>query len=99
MTLLDQPAIERALAALDPAWTGDTTALRRSIEFADFPTAAEFVHRLVGPCEQRDHHPDVGLHWRRVDLELSTHSEGGVTAKDVDLAAALDEVAGGLPQA
>lgn len=99
MALLDASEIDKALAGLDDGWTGGPDKLTRSIEFADFPTAVEFVVRLAPKAEERDHHPDLGIHWRRVDVELSTHSEGGVTDKDADLAAVVDEIASQLPKA
>ena len=97
--LLTQDVVEQRLAGLHPGWTGSTEQLRRSIEFADFPTAVEFVNRLAPICEELDHHPDLALRWRWVDVVLSTHSAGGVTDLDVTLAGQVDEVAGGLPQA
>lgn len=97
--LLSQDAVASALAALHPGWTGGTETLRRSIEFANFPTAVEFVDRIAPRCEELDHHPDLALRWRWVDVALSTHSAGGVTQLDVRLAGIVDEVAAGLPQA
>jgi 4a-hydroxytetrahydrobiopterin dehydratase len=97
--LLTQDVVEQRLADLHPGWTGSTKELRRSIEFADFPTAVEFVNRLAPICEELDHHPDLALRWRWVDVVLSTHSARGVTDMDVRLAGQVDEVAGGLPQA
>ena len=82
-----------------PSWTGDTDKLSRSIEFADFTTAVEFINRLAPRCEDLDHHPDLRLRWRWVDVQLSTHSAGGVTGLDLTLAEIVDEVAAGLPQA
>ncbi|SHH02224.1 4a-hydroxytetrahydrobiopterin dehydratase [Jatrophihabitans endophyticus] len=96
--LLDQDAIDDALTAR-AGWSGDPARLTRSIEFADFLTAVEFVGRLAPRCEDLDHHPDLDLRWRRVDVSLTTHSAGGVTAKDVELAGVVDEVAAGLPLA
>lgn len=97
--LLSQQEIEQRLAELNPAWTGTTAELQRSIEFADFPTAAEFINRLVPACEDLDHHPDLALRWRWVDIVLTTHSIGGVTDVDFTLASHIDEIAAMLPQA
>ncbi|HZZ97215.1 MAG TPA: 4a-hydroxytetrahydrobiopterin dehydratase [Jatrophihabitantaceae bacterium] len=97
--LLDQQAVDAALAALHSGWTGSTDKLSRSIEFADFPTAVEFVNRLAPRCEELDHHPDLAVRWRWVDVVLSTHSAGGVTDLDATLARTVDEVAAGLPLA
>lgn len=97
--LLPQAEVDTALGGLHEGWSGTTERLIRSIEFADFPTAVEFVNRLAPRCEELDHHPDLGLRWRWVDVALSTHSAGGVTAKDVELAGIVDEVAAALPLA
>lgn len=96
---LTQAAVDTALTTLNPSWSGTPEKLSRSIEFADFPTAVEFVNRLAPRCEAMDHHPDLALRWRVVDVNLSTHSAGGVTDRDVTLAGIVDEVAGGLPLA
>jgi 4a-hydroxytetrahydrobiopterin dehydratase len=97
--VLDQQAVESGLSALHADWSGNTESLKRSIEFADFPTAVEFVNRIAPRCEELDHHPDLAIRWRWVDVELSTHSAGGVTDKDLTLAGIVDEVAAGLPLA
>jgi len=97
--LLDDAAITAGLARLHPGWAGDRTALKRSIEFADFGTAVEFVTRLAPFVEELDHHPELRLSWRWVEIELSTHSAGGVTEYDLRLAELVDEVAAQLPLA
>ena len=96
--VLDQAQIEEFLSTRD-GWTGSPEKLRRSVEFADFLTAVEFINRLAPRCEQLDHHPDLALRWRTVEIELSTHSAGGVTQKDLSLAGIVDEVAAELPLA
>jgi 4a-hydroxytetrahydrobiopterin dehydratase len=98
-TLLDEAQIAERLAALHPDWSGNTEKLNRSIEFADFPTAVEFVNRLAPRCEEINHHPDLAIRWRWVDVALSTHSAGGVTDLDTQLAGIVDEVAAELPLA
>jgi 4a-hydroxytetrahydrobiopterin dehydratase len=98
-TVLTQEQIDTALEARHPSWTGSPEKLRRSIEFADFPTAVEFINQIAPRCEELDHHPDLALRWRWVDVELSTHSAGGVTELDLTLAEIVDEVAVSLPQA
>jgi 4a-hydroxytetrahydrobiopterin dehydratase len=97
--LLTDDEITARMGSLNGDWTGTTERLRRSIEFADFPTAAQFINALAPVCEELDHHPDLALRWRWVDIELSTHSAGGVTAKDIELAERVDEVAATLPLA
>jgi 4a-hydroxytetrahydrobiopterin dehydratase len=97
--VLGQAQIEEKLRTRDQGWSGGPEKLSRSIEFASFLTAVEFINRLAPRCEELDHHPDLALHWRRVDIELSTHSAGGVTDADLSLAEIVDEVASGLPLA
>jgi 4a-hydroxytetrahydrobiopterin dehydratase len=97
--VLDQAAVEKGLEPLHADWTGTTERLSRSIEFADFSTAVEFVNRIAPRCEELDHHPDLSIRWRWVDVALSTHSAGGVTDKDLALAEIVDETAAGLPLA
>jgi 4a-hydroxytetrahydrobiopterin dehydratase len=97
--LLTPDAVDQRLATLHAGWSGTTKELRRSIEFADFPTAVEFVNRLAPICEELDHHPDLALRWRWVDVVLATHSAGGVTDLDLTLAERVDEVAAELPLA
>lgn len=97
--LLDDTQIADRLAALHPGWAGSTERLARSIEFADFPTAVEFVNRLAPRCEELNHHPDLAVRWRWVEVQLSTHSAGGVTDLDMQLAEIVDEVAAELPLA
>jgi 4a-hydroxytetrahydrobiopterin dehydratase len=94
--LLNADELSAALSGLHPDWRGSPDALTRTIEFADFLTAVEFVDQLAPACEERDHHPDLGLRWRWVDVVLSTHSANGVTALDLALAARIDELASQL---
>jgi 4a-hydroxytetrahydrobiopterin dehydratase len=97
--VLSEQDVQAGLAPLHADWTGGTDQLSRSIEFADFLTAVAFVNELAPRCEELDHHPDLALRWRWVDVVLSTHSAGGVTQKDLELAGIVDEVAAGFPLA
>ncbi len=97
--LLDQDQIDAALRSRHPDWSGTPDKLSRAIEFADFPTAVEFINQIAPRCEQLDHHPDLALRWRWVEIELSTHSAGGVTELDLALAEIVDELASALPLA
>lgn len=82
MPLLTDREIDRALETL-PGWTREGDALRRQFTFASFPDAVAFVNRLVPHAERADHHPDLTISYRRVTVSYSTHSEGGITGKDV----------------
>ena len=97
--LLTAQQIEDGLASLHADWAGSAIELRRSIEFVDFTTAVDFVNRLAPACEELDHHPDLALRWRWVDVVLATHSAGGVTELDLQLAEQVDDVAAQLPLA
>ncbi|MDE3156480.1 MAG: 4a-hydroxytetrahydrobiopterin dehydratase [Acidobacteriota bacterium] len=92
MATLSDPEITERLKTL-PGWTRDGQAIRRQFTFADFPAAVAFVNRLVPGAEQADHHPDILINYRRVTLSYSTHSEGGLTARDFDGAKMADAVA------
>ncbi len=97
MTLSDE-ARAAALRNL-PEWRYDEAerAIRRDFRFADFGEAFAFMTRCAIAAEKADHHPDWSNSWNRVEVALSTHSAGGVTAKDIELASAMDRFAGGLP--
>ncbi len=75
-------------------WTLDGDCIRKQFTFANFPEAIAFINRLVPHAEQADHHPDIVVNYRRVTLSYSTHSEGGLTAKDFTGAAMADSVSG-----
>jgi 4a-hydroxytetrahydrobiopterin dehydratase len=79
--LLSHTEIEEQVGALD-GWTIDGAALRKQFTFAGFPEAVAFVGRLVPDAEAADHHPDISINYRRVTVSWTTHSEGGLTAKD-----------------
>jgi 4a-hydroxytetrahydrobiopterin dehydratase len=92
MTLLGEDGVRAALTEL-PAWRGDASQISRSAEAPDFLTGIRIVEDVAQLAETMNHHPDIDIRWRTVTFTLSTHSEGGVTAKDVDLARSIDEVA------
>ncbi len=88
---------EDALKTL-PGWTWDEEAkpIRRGFRFRDFSEAFGFMTRVALAAEKADHHPDWSNSWNRVDVALTTHSAGGVTAKDIALAREIDALAGSL---
>ena len=96
MALLKPEEITESLKGLE-GWTQQDKAIRKQFTFQDFPEAVLFVSALVPGAEDADHHPDIEIHYKRVILSYSTHSEGGVTAKDLDGAAMADAVAASLP--
>jgi len=76
-----------------PGWGRDGDAIVRTFEFADFTEAMGFVTQVALVSERAFHHPDIGIRWNEVTLRLSTHSEGGVTEKDLELADRIDRLA------
>lgn len=82
MALLTDAHIDQALQALS-GWTREGDAIHKQFTFATFPDAVAFVNRLVPHAEAADHHPDLTINYRRVTVSYSTHSEGGVTEKDL----------------
>ena len=74
-------------------WTLEGDAIRKQFTFAGFPEAVAFVDRLAPRAQAADHHPDILINYKRVTLTYSTHSEGGLTAKDFDGAATADKIA------
>ncbi len=79
-----------ALATALPLWTLEGEALARSFRFADFSAAFAFMTRVALLAEKADHHPEWSNVWNRVDIRLTTHDAGGLTARDVALARAID---------
>lgn len=89
--LLNAEEISTRLAAL-AAWQLDGKSLTRTFEFKGFAAAIEFVNEVADLAEDANHHPDIDVRWNKVSLTLSTHSSGGLTAKDFDLATEISQV-------
>jgi 4a-hydroxytetrahydrobiopterin dehydratase len=81
--------IQRSLGARS-GWTRRGNAITRTFEFPTFPLAIAFVNRIADVAEKLDHHPDVDIRYTKVTCSLSTHSAGGITAKDFSLAEEID---------
>jgi 4a-hydroxytetrahydrobiopterin dehydratase len=75
-----------ALAELPDVHRGSAGQLRIRLQLASFPAAVELVDRVAAAAEKLDHHPDIDVRWRTVTFGLSTHSAGGVTELDIELA-------------
>ncbi len=96
MPALADPDVTERLARL-PGWERIGDEIVATFELPSFPSAIEFVDGLAERAEAADHHPDLDIRYRKVKVALSTHSEGGITEKDFDLAheiAALAAAAG-----
>ena len=93
-TLLSDIAIQRALGSL-PGWARRGTMLQKTYAFPTFPAGIAFVNRVASAAEAADHHPDIDIRYTKVLCMLSTHTAGGITQKDLDLAQRMDELATG----
>lgn len=89
MKTLDQQAIDAALRSLD-GWRQDGHAIRRDFEFHDFSEATAFLVRVALISEKLDHHADYSGVYSKLSLTLSSHDAGGITERDVRMAAAVD---------
>lgn len=92
MARLSLSEAEQRIKALH-GWTLEGDAIRKQFTFKDFLEAIVFVNRLAPLAEAADHHPDILINYKRVTLTYSTHSEGGLTIKDFEGAAAADRCA------
>lgn len=86
---LDGDAVARALADL-PLWSGNADGLRRTVELPSFRDAVAAIVAIADVAEEIDHHPDVDLRWRTLHLALVSHSAGGVSELDLQLARRID---------
>ncbi|MER7545664.1 4a-hydroxytetrahydrobiopterin dehydratase [Actinomadura sp.] len=89
---LDDTAVAERLRGL-PAWARDGDAIRRQVKAPSFLAGIDVVTDVARAAEDADHHPDIDIRWRTLTFTLSTHSAGGITAKDFDLAGKIDEIA------
>ena len=92
MIATPSPPEREALATTVPDWQPVTErdALRRHFTFRDFSEAWGFMNRVALLAEQQDHHPEWSNVWNRVEIVLTTHDAGGLSARDLRLAAAID---------
>jgi 4a-hydroxytetrahydrobiopterin dehydratase len=91
MTLLSDGEIEQRLSDTEGWRGGEDRSIEKDFAFADFAEAIAFVNRVGDAAEAANHHPDILLHgWNKVRLTLSTHSEGGLTDADFQLASQID---------
>jgi len=89
MALLDDAEIEQRLAGLD-GWERSGEAIAKTFSCGDFVDSVRFVDSLVEPAEAMGHHPDLSISWDEVTVTISTHSEGGLTGADFELAGKVE---------
>jgi 4a-hydroxytetrahydrobiopterin dehydratase len=90
LTEEERAALARRLAG----WEASGERLERTFRFASYMAGIGFVNRLAEAAEAMDHHPDLVVGWRKVTVRLTTHSAGGVTGLDAELAAEAERLAG-----
>ncbi len=89
MPLLSDEEIERKLGELS-GWQRSGEAIAREFKRDDFVGSIEFVNRITPVAEEMNHHPDLSISWNRVNVSLTTHSQGGLTENDFELARRID---------
>ena len=89
--LLNPEAIQTLLMEI-PKWQLEGDMISRTVEFPSFLEAVDAVNNIAREAEAMDHHPDIDIRWRTVRLALSTHSAGGLTTHDFQLAKKLDQL-------
>jgi 4a-hydroxytetrahydrobiopterin dehydratase len=94
--LLTDSEVSQQLEKL-PNWRraeADEPAITATYELTDFVAALDFVNQVGHEAELMNHHPDIDIRWNKVTLVLSTHSEGGLTRNDIELAHRINDVVG-----
>lgn len=92
MPKLTAARIKTALRSV-PKWKKRGALIVRTYEFKDFVAAIRFVNAIARFAEKAWHHPDIDIRWNKVTLALTTHDQGGLTAKDFALAKKFDAAA------
>ena len=86
---LEESEIDEKLAALE-GWSREGEGIVREFERGDFVGSVKFVDSIVEPAEDMGHHPDIEISWDTVKVTITTHSEGGLTEADFELAGRID---------
>ena len=89
MARLRDDEINDRLQELD-GWERSGDAITKDFDNGDFKGSVDFVNRLTPAAEEMEHHPDLEISWKTVTVTLSTHSEGGLTGADFELAEKID---------
>ncbi len=87
--LLDSDSLESRLSSI-PKWNRKGNEIHRTFEFTTYLDGIEFVRKVADLAEAAKHHPDIDIRWRKVSLLLTTHSAGGLTDLDFDVAQQID---------
>ena len=91
MALLSDEEVQARAGELD-GWDCTGGALHKDFKLGDFTGSVDFVNRLTPVAEEMNHHPDLAISWDTVTVTITTHSEGGLTANDFELAGKIDSL-------
>ena len=91
MAILSETELSAAVKSLN-GWKLENCEIVKTFKHADFVHAMGFVQSVAILAERADHHPDIDIRWNKVTLKLATHSEGGITAKDISLAKEIESL-------
>jgi 4a-hydroxytetrahydrobiopterin dehydratase len=91
--LLSDSQIESGLAQLE-GWERDGEKIVKTFERGDFVGSVRFVQAIVEPAEEMNHHPDLTVSWDKVEVSITNHAAGGLTANDFELATRIEALAG-----
>jgi 4a-hydroxytetrahydrobiopterin dehydratase len=92
MARLSDQEIEEALESCD-GWRRDGEAIVKAFDRGDFAGSVDFVNAIAPGAEEMNHHPDLEISWSKVTVTITTHSEGGLTSSDFELARKIDAAA------
>jgi len=92
MPLLSTDEIDSRLAELE-GWQRRGDSIAKEFKLDDFVGSVDFINRLMPIAEEMNHHPDLQVSWNKVTVSITTHSEGGLTGNDFDLAKKIDPLA------
>ena len=89
---LSPAEIKKALEAL-PGWIFEDNSIKKNFVTKNYPSTMGLVTAIGGFCQKHNHHPDyILMKYKEVEVSFSTHSEGGVTQKDIDIALELEKI-------
>jgi 4a-hydroxytetrahydrobiopterin dehydratase len=91
MAALTDEDVQAKLSGVD-GWERSGDAIEKQFQFEDFSGSVDFVNQLTPVANAMNHHPDLAISWNKVTVTLSTHSEGGLTDADFELAGKLDSL-------
>ncbi len=91
--ILKPDELSAAIETLD-GWTIEGKTLKKSLKFANFAAALDYVNRVGALAEAADHHPDITFGWGYAEIALTTHDRGGITDVDLAVAKQIDAISG-----